>query len=313
MNKEELIKSELYKKSTKELVVGLKEFHRYWYDLIVFPNAVADYFDSRELIRKKLATLKKEISEHFDKHFVYFIVSRKLVRFDIENEAIINTNDIRVKLLIGKDRQEKIINFSLDFAVYKIDLLDKYITIWKNENLKYTYTIHEFLDHFNINLGIYNKVEYVGYTKNPDTRPTNGSHSGLNDVLYKVPNNDNDFLIIFNIFETLVKAYNEKIDYRFLVMNPLEAKLEGELIEKCLISYFNSDNQNRNRTKEEKEIINTINNEGFNSVTINYEYELVNDYSYFFSNSRRVNKRHFFTIKANSDSLELFENIANIN
>lgn len=305
MNKEELLKTELYKNAVKQLVVSLKEFHRYWYDLIVFPNAVADYFDSRELIREKLDSLKKQVAEKFDKHFVYFILSRKAVRFDMSFEPIISSNNVRIKILIGKDKKEKFLSVNFQNQFHRIELLDKYITIWESKWYKVTYTIHEFLDKFNFNLEIYNKVEYVGYTKNPDTRPTNGAHSGLSDILYKVPNDDNDFLIIFNVFETLIEGYNAEKEITFIVMNPLDARLEGELIEKCLICYFDSENQNRNKFKEETELKNSIIRENFSSITINYECELTNDYSFFYSKYRKPNQRHWFQVKVRNEVLEI--------
>lgn len=49
-----------------------------------------------------------------------------------------------------------------------------------------TYSVHDFLEGADIRLGLDSRVEYVGCTKNPHTRPTNGSHTGLSDVLHQI-------------------------------------------------------------------------------------------------------------------------------
>lgn len=98
IDKENFIQTNIYNKSSKELVVGLKEYHRYWYDLIVFPNAVSEYFNSRELITKKLSKLKKEIETCFQKHFVYFILSRKIIRFNTFSKPIVIGNEIHLSI-----------------------------------------------------------------------------------------------------------------------------------------------------------------------------------------------------------------------
>ena len=43
----------------KELVIRLKHYHSFWYDLLEDKNAVAEYFDTKDLIKKKLIEIEK--------------------------------------------------------------------------------------------------------------------------------------------------------------------------------------------------------------------------------------------------------------
>lgn len=306
IDKENFIQTNIYNNSPKELVVGLKEYHRYWYDLIVFPNAVSEYFNSRELITKKLSKLKKEIESCFQKHFVYFILSRKIIRFDTSSEALIRGDEVHLRILIGKEKEIKDVNIKLDIKPYRIELLDKYITIWKTKYYKSTFTIHEFIDSSNIDFGIPNKVEYVGYTRNPEIRPTNGSHTGLSDTLYKVSTDENDIFILFNIFETLTSGIDDKKG-PFIVMNSIEARIEGLLLEKCFIAYFNSDNQDRNKITEHTQLVKNLKTLNITSVIINYELTKSNDYSIFESSHRKQSTRHFFKIQIINNKIKIDE------
>ncbi|MBS6669104.1 MAG: hypothetical protein KH247_00060 [Haemophilus parainfluenzae] len=306
IDKENFIQTNIYNKSSKELVVGLKEYHRYWYDLIVFPNAVSEYFNSRELITKKLSKLKKEIETCFQKHFVYFILSRKIIRFNTFSKPIVIGNEIHLSISIGKEKEIKDIKIKLDIKPYKVELLDKYITIWESKYCKSTFTIHEFIDSCDIDLGIANKVEYVGYTRNPEIRPTNGSHTGLSDTLYKVSTDENDIFILFNIFETLTSGIDDKKS-PFIVMNSIEARIEGLLLEKCFIVYFNSDNQARNKITEHTQLIKTLKSLNIKSVIINYELSKSNDYSIFESSHRKKSTRHFFKIQIINNKIKIDE------
>ncbi|EPO4491378.1 hypothetical protein ACUAW6_003429, partial [Vibrio cholerae] len=81
-----MITNNLYRDSDKEWVVELETYHRYWYDLVVNPCEIADYFDTRKLIVNHLKQVKKEVEEHLEKRFVYFICSRERVRFNTDKK-----------------------------------------------------------------------------------------------------------------------------------------------------------------------------------------------------------------------------------
>lgn len=253
------LSNQLYKDSDKHWVVELDKYHRYWYDLIVNPNEVADYFDTRELIVNHLKKIKKDVEESLEKRFVYFICTRERVRFNTNKKVSYNplTKKVKIPLLIGEHNRKISVKCSfIDQSTNKpfrpvVMLTDKYITLKNNQGLLTTISIHDFLEDAKISLGLDSRVEYVGYTKNPHSRPTNGSHTGLSDVLYKVSHEKRDSLIYFNVFKTFAYAESSEKNVNFAIsnsmINEIDADLEGNLIEKCFILYFDSKNQSRNK------------------------------------------------------------------
>lgn len=85
-----LSSNDMYNSSEKEWIVELDRYHRYWYDLIVNPSEVAEYFDTRQLIVDYLKKIKKEVEAHLEKRFIYFICSRERVRFNINKKPSYN-------------------------------------------------------------------------------------------------------------------------------------------------------------------------------------------------------------------------------
>lgn len=203
--------TEAYKNSKKEWVIELQTYHQYWYDLIVNPHEVADHLDSRKFIITYLKHLKKQIEDGLEKRFVYFICSRERVRFNTKKAISYNpiTGTTKLHILLGRNQIKKAIRCNFLDAISekaykpKLEISDKYITITNKHNHKVTYSIHDFLDHAGISMGLYSRVEYVGYTKNPESRPTNGGHTGLSDTLHRLADDGRDSFIYFNLFKVI--------------------------------------------------------------------------------------------------------------
>lgn len=316
-----LLGNDFYQDSEKELIVELDRYHKYWYDLIVHPNEVADYFDSREAIVNYLKTVKKGVEEHLEKRFIYFICSRTKVRFNTKKNPSYNplTKKMKIHILVGKGGKKQTIKCQFfdiptnKFCKPKLDISDKYITMTDTRGDLVTASIHDFLEQSGINLGLYSNVEYVGYTKNPHTRPTNSSHTGLSDVLYKVSNESFDTFIYFNIFKVTTKAVNNQAMLNFVISNAmtdeLDAELEGKLIEKCFIFYFDALSQNRNKDTEMKELKNNLdkihNENKINKVNFIYEFEEDNEYGVFSSSKVSPSVNHTFHIIKNNDEVQI--------
>ncbi|MGY0074591.1 hypothetical protein [Vibrio proteolyticus] len=318
-----LIANELYKHSDKEWIVELETYHRYWYDLVVNPGEVADYFDTRQLIVNNLKRIKKEVEEHLEKRFVYFICSRERVRFNTNKKPTFNpiTGKTKLHLLVGEKAVKKSVKCTfVDVATRKvskpdIQLTDKYITFKDSTGYLTTYPIHDFLEQSEINLGIASRVEYVGYTKNPHTRPTNGSHTGLSDVLYQIAEEKRDSLIYFNVFKVTAQAVNTAMNVQFTVANAMsnevDAELEGQILEKCFIFYFNSKNQTRNKEKERRELENNLvklsADHKIKAIHVSYEFEVPNEYGVLSSSEIRPAIGHIFTVTNDSDGIVIKE------
>jgi hypothetical protein len=316
-----MLGNDFYQDSEKELIVELQRYHRYWYDLIVHPNEVAEYFDSRELIVDYLKAVKKNVEDNLEKRFVYFICSRTKIRFNIDKKPFYNpiTKKVKIHILVGKNEKKQTIKCqffdipSNKFCNPKLDITDKYITVTDSRGDLITASIHDFLEQSNINLGLYSNVEYVGYTKNPHTRPTNSSHAGLSDVLYKVSNESFDTFIYFNVFKVTTRAVNNQAKLNIIISNAmtneLDVELEGKLIEKCFIFYFDALSQNRNKDKEMKELKNNLDKiykeNKIKRVNFIYEFEEENEYGVFSSSKVSPSVNHTFNVIKVKDKVEI--------
>lgn len=316
-----LVTNALYKSSDKEWVVVLEAYHKYWYDLIVNPGEASEYFDTRKLIVAKLKQIKTEVEEHLEKRFVYFICSRERVRFNINKKPSFNpfTKKTTLHLLVGeKATKRKIKCIFTNKQTRKacktdISLTEKHITLKDSTGYRFTYSIHDFLEILDISLGIDSRVEYVGYTKNPESRPTNGSHTGLSDVLYQIAEEKRDAFIYFNTFKVISKTVNSAANIQINIANAMideiDVELEGLILEKCFIFYFDSKNQTRNKDKERKELENYLvkldTDYNIRAIHVRYEFEIPNEYGVFSSSKIPANIGHIFTVTKDLDGINI--------
>jgi len=303
-----LVENDAYKQAEKDWFVQLSQSDMYWYNLIVNPQ---EPFDTRKLITGYLKWLKKEVEENLDKRFVYFICSRVKIRFNTNKKPSYSlfTGKLKLHILLGKANKEIVVKTPIidphtnKRLKPKVDLTDKFITLTNKHGHKITMSIHDFFLEAQINIGQATKIQYVGYTKNPDTRPTDGAHAGLNEVLYKVSNEENDILIFFNLFKVMTNAINNMAPVNFVVSNAMtdevEVDLEGKIIEKCFILYFDSNNQTKNKETERSQLKNNLlklsKENKIKTVQVYYELHKPSEYWEFFSSSVRPSARHIFT------------------
>ncbi len=304
-------KNKAYKSAVKEWVVELQQYHSYWYDLVVNPIEIAEGSDTtRDMVVEYLKQVKASVEANLEKRFIYFICSRRKVRFDVSRKHSYNpfTKTTKIHLLIdGETRRSiKVLFASSSGHSYKpmIRIEDKYITILNEAGIQLTYSVHDFLKDAQIDLGISSNVEYVGYTKNPHTRPTNGAHTGLSDVLYRT-NDRFDTLIYFNLFKVLARTLDSNHQLKFIVANAMtdevDVELEGKILEKCLMFYFDSDNQNRNKLNDYSELKENLTHletrYKIRSIDFNYEFENSSDYGCFSSSKVRPSRSHQFVVR----------------
>lgn len=313
-----------YQNADKKWIITLDKCHKFWYDLIVFPNQLNNKINTRTLITQKLKEIEVNVKKHLDKRFIYFICSRTKIRFNIKKWILFNpiSKYTYIPILIGKNNVKKYIKVKfIDCANKnkrpKIYLQEKFISIFYHDGNVETFPIHEFLDLSKINLGISNKVEYVGYTNEPSRRPTNGSHTGLSDILYKISNEDNDFLIYFNTFKVRVITDNNNLSLNIIASNAMTNEVnidtEGKIIEKCFISYFNSNTQDRNRKNEDSYLYNNMENLSskykIHSIEIYYDQTEESDYTLFSSSSVVAKQEHYFSVSINNSNIDITRNI----
>ena len=75
-----------YKSSEKDWIVELMQCKFYWYDLIINPEKHHKKIDVKKLIIKDLKNFRKQVCGNIEKRFIYFICSRKKVRFIINKK-----------------------------------------------------------------------------------------------------------------------------------------------------------------------------------------------------------------------------------
>ena len=315
-----LLKMDAYNDSKKAWVIELQRSDMYWYDLIVNPT---EEFNSRRDIIKQLKAYKEDVESQLEKRFIYFICSRKKVRFNAESgySYDIKTKAVVFYLLLGKDKQEVMVRFPFispetDKPICPVlEISSKFITFVFESGKREVVSIHDFLAGAGVNLGIETEVQYIGYTKNPDSRPINGSHEGLNRVLYNTPNDENDIFIYFNLFKVMVKAEGNEKDIEFLVPNSMtdevDVNTEGLTIEKVLILYFKPIGQKVNLSNEDKEISNILlsmkEKHKVHSVHLYYEIDDTSEYWTFNSDSIPNSKSHVLTAEIKNNKLSLIK------
>lgn len=314
-----------YRNAEKEWAVVLERYHRYWYDLVVNPHEVAEYFDSRQLIVDYLKRVKDEVEAELKKRFVYFICSRERVRFNTRKKPFYNpiTGKTTLHLLVGKERKKKKIRVMFFhvrrnlFVRPKIELTEKYITTTDERGDMYSMSVHDCLERAHIKLGLDSRVEYVGYTKNPDTRPTNGAHTGLSDALHRLAEESRDSFICFNTFSVLAASQtnNEPQPFNFLISNAMagdvSAETEGKILEKCFIFYFDAASQNRNRDNElaelRKNLLKLSKSLKINKICVEYEMDDSSEYGVLSSSSVQPSVRHKFTVQKSQRGVEIID------
>ncbi|WP_426808778.1 hypothetical protein ABOC32_21450 [Pseudomonas sp. WOUb67] len=132
-----------------------------------------------------------------------------------------------------------------------------------------------------------------------------GQHSELTNIIYKALPQDNDVLIYYNTLKVSVQALHAQKGAGFLLANAVrdevDVELEGKILEKCFIEYFDSDNQLENKGKERAELKNKLSklaqDNRINSTLVNYEFELDTEYWHFSSSSRPTDKKHTFMVR----------------
>ncbi|WP_067094569.1 hypothetical protein [Marinomonas atlantica] len=310
-----------YEASLKEWVVELEHNHMYWYDLI--ENNSED-FNSKKSTIDQAKYIKKKVSECLEKRFIYFICSRKKVRFCTQTLPVLTPfmSLMKLRVLTGREREVKEFVFETWFDLYgnpiypEFDSAGRFI-IFKDklETINTVYSIHDFLLTFEINLNISSEIHYVGYTKNPPKRPLNGEHGGLTSTLYNISNEENDTIIFFNVFKVQCFAINKERNMEFLISNAMTneigTKEEGSIIEKSFIFYFDALVQKKNKKREKSELKNSLKRIGkknkINELQFYYELNSKSEYYNFSSSKIKPSYRHLFTVRLQEDNLTVTE------
>lgn len=208
-----LCSNKAYLNTEKDWFIELTQSSIYWYDLLV--NDSQD-LKTKKHIREQLLLLKENVEKSIKKRFIYFIFSRTKVRFDIKRQprTSLFSDKMKVFILVGKTSKRMSVSFPTPINSNNKKMTatvnDKFIFFNISENDKYVISIHDFLKDNNINIGANSKIQYVGYTKNPEIRPTNGAHAGLSHICIMFPMMKTTFLFHLIFLRSCLLVRNQQ-------------------------------------------------------------------------------------------------------
>lgn len=235
-----------YNNAEKSWHITIDSSYFLWYDLIIDPP----FDEAKKELKEMLNNFKEYVESTNEKRFIYFVTSRKKVRFNVKKQpkfSFFDRRKLTIYFLIGNKGKRKIEIYFPSEIPNNVTVDEKFIYFHRESSESLAYPIHYFLRDFGINLGIASEVHYVGITEDPVRRTLGFKHRGLTEILYKVPTSENDIFLTVNTFKvgSFTKIEERAIDIistnSMIYDIPLEK--EGLVIEKALIYYFNSEFQ----------------------------------------------------------------------
>lgn len=236
-----------YKDTPKIWHVTTLQSDCFWWDLIVDPIIV----DKKNPIVSYLDELRKIVESSFEKRFIYYFVSRSKVRFDVKRppHQRMLSKTLVINFLIGKEAKRVRLKRNLleytggrDAEVVLIE--DKFIRFCYSRDHSETYSVHDFVQIFDIKLGVGSRVHYVGVTKDPGDRPLSRKHRGVSDTLYKFRDESLDFFVFVNLYRVIARSVDRESLISYYVANTwtddVLVDAEGAIIEHSLVAYFDS-------------------------------------------------------------------------
>lgn len=312
-----------YKKVKKDWYVELIGSEGICVELILSSQKNALSLNLRKYFHDHLEQLNKTIKEEIDKRFVYFLGSRKKVRFSLKKGVYYSPlkDNFIFYLEIGNEKilkKVKINKFAFNdenSQIIKVNITPdgKYITFFFSKEKPNMCYIHDFLFIFGIQLGINTEIHYIGSTDNPEIRPFNLEHRGLSAMLHHYPSNEYDHFIFYNLFKVCSISKDKVQPFKFFIansyMNEINKRDEGKIIELVFIYYFGTKIQAENKVKEHGELKNKLlkllNENNIASVIINYEIKEMDECYHFYSCQIPPSKQHIFICTGNSSHLNI--------
>ncbi len=296
-----IIPDELLKKE-KDLYINLLETN------IVSYRCLNDN-NYKTYMKQVLISKKEKFMCHSNRKCIYFICTKPKIELIQEKSSFKKLyfkicNDIRIKKYKKSVRNIlKLLDFSKGakityFDDQKIQVLDK------SRNL--TLYISDIRD---IIFPDFNNpcVVYIGETKNPESRPFNQGHTGMQRVITK-EGNTKDFFIYYNYLH--IRAVQTEpsiinIIHSNSLIEMLNIEKEARFIQNILIKYFLPEDS-VNYKKETGELRHQLyflkNTYHVNNIHVSIEYE-DSDHIIYHSKKRKANKRHNFTISTETGNI----------
>jgi len=305
-----LNENNLYKGSIKDWRINLIQTNCFCYDFVVNEHALCGASQTK----KRLKEIKDHVLNQMEKRFVYYIATRKRVRFSMSNRPILTGNRVSICVEIGKEKElRKLDIFVPEGSCIKVTSDPRVISFTGPSGNTTSHEIHSFLQSIDANLGIASEIQYVGMTKDPTRRPMFDGHIPLSRIAYEVDREEDDILVFFNVFKVMASAQNHRLNAEINIpnsaTNEVSAEDEGRIIEKALIFYFMPKYNIGNSANEIGELKNkliTLSQENnFKRIDFSLEVDGSSEYFAYSSPSVPIRANHSFSCEISDIEVEL--------
>ncbi|WP_051293428.1 hypothetical protein [Pseudoduganella violaceinigra] len=227
---------------------SVAESRFYWYDLLVNDPLVPDF---RDPIGRYQRRMQFALDATMEKQLLFFVVARPRLRFDIKKGTSWGFFGLKlsVPLLVGTENRRESITLELEVpfeATFKkplVTLHDKYITLdWGA--LTECYSAHDLLQRFPNDLKYESTVQYIGITRDPQSRLAKGRLPSVNRIVEENDGARDTFLLIKRMN---VSVQTDAPD----LMGEASARSHVEVMAASLIRYFEGEKPAHHGTIEQ--------------------------------------------------------------
>ena len=279
-----------------------------------------EFADTKAGIGAALDALRERVESTLEKRFIYFFASRPKVRFDTSRPPRYErfSKKLVLHLRIGREKRRvtlkrRFCDADGNIVFPKVEISERFIRIVHSQDVSEMYSVHDFLQVVDFNIGEPTTIHYVGITKDPGDRPLSRKHRGITDTLYNVSNEANDFFVYINLFKVTAHASSATHNMVFVAANAFTDEIntdeEGAIVEGALIAYFECISQRLNGSKERsafRGLLDEIAKENkIRSVAMHIEVDHPSEYFSFGSDVVLAANSHTFVFKSEGGKLHL--------
>jgi hypothetical protein len=268
----------------REWQVELLQSKCYWHDQT---EEVIDTLDCREEIADDLRRMKQAAAGEPGWRFIYFIGSRKRIRFSkaFPPQYSSVTRQLTYYLEVGADkelmRMTTPIRTILDEP--KIRFTERVLSYQEDSRSDILGSVHEFHHYNAIEVGVTSNVHYSGATAEP----------GLTDTLRNVSREESDIFHYYNVFR--IASHASRVDDPTM-------RAEAQLLEDVLVYYFKPDRQG-DRSERKERIARLGRDLNVRSVAVKLQSEYQNEYFKFGSAAVPAAAAHRFWLNTATSEL----------
>jgi len=272
---------------------SVAESRVYWYDLLVNDPLVPDF---RDPIGRYQRRMQFALDATMEKRLLFFVISRPRLRFDTKKGASWGFFGLKlsVPLLAGVDNRKESITLELEVpfeATFKkpiVTLHDKYITLnWGA--LTECYSAHDLLQKFPNELKYESTVQYVGITRDTQSRLAKGRFPAVNRIVEENDGALDTFLLVKRMDVTVATAVADPL-------NEASSRSHVEVMEAALIRYFEGEKtahhgtiENNNRREHVAQLVEAYQLE---SLTVDLGFKEADSFHDLKSANATVSRRH---------------------